>query len=99
MKDKNKNEEKSDTMFKVVMFIIVFILPVFLMGLVAKCTGSKYDIFNDDPWEPRHTQVIKPMKKNVNVIIFPSSAIAYNINNVYFCTSIQRDVVASTYQY
>ena len=77
-----KKERKSNTSFYIVLIILVFIVPMILMGMVQKCTGSKYSPFNNAPWSPRHTQVVKPVKNNVNNSIFTPSSACYIINKV-----------------
>ena len=54
---KRKEERKATWGTGIVIFFLLFILPVFLMGLVQKCTGSKYDLFedNDTEWQYKHT--------------------------------------------
>ena len=64
--DKNKiaqiKKDKKDNRNFWIFIIIVGIIMYMFMGLIAKCTESKFDPFEDNkPWEPRHTQIYRQM--------------------------------------
>ena len=75
IKKEKKKEEKSSCVVVIILFVLVFLLPAFIMGVIQKCTGSKFNPLEDDhtPWTPRHTQIQKPMQNNVNAFIFTLS--------------------------
>lgn len=76
IKKERENEEKSSCIAKIFLFVLLFVLPIFIMGLVQKCTGSKYNPLEDNtPWSPRHTQLQKPSQNNVNSCTFHTFAI------------------------
>ena len=55
-----KKDKKANRNF-LIFIIIVGVVIYMLMGLIQKCTGSKYNPLEDNntPWEPRHTQIHK----------------------------------------
>ena len=63
---------KDDDNKSLIVFIIIMIFAgTFFMGLIQKCTGSKYNPMEDrSPWQPRHTQMQKPIKSFVKEVNF-----------------------------
>lgn len=60
--EKNDKEPKGC----VCKFILCIILVLAAFFLVSTCGG------NSAPWQPRHTQLVNPDLKNVNILIFTS---------------------------
>ena len=85
-----------------VFIIIVGIVIYMFMGLIQKCTGSKYNPLEDNrPWEPRHTQLYKhkePYNKiwisaKCNSELLGSSALyIMGTNNVIGCSTYEMAV-------
>ena len=57
IENKRKEERKATWGAGIVIFFLLFVLPIFFMGLVQKCTGSHYSPFedNDTEWQYKHT--------------------------------------------
>ena len=52
-----KKDKKVNRNFGIFIIIVGIVVCMF-MGLIQKCTGSKYNPLEDNtPWEPRHTQL------------------------------------------
>lgn len=76
-----KKEKKEKTKFYIILLILVFIVPILLMGMIQKCTGSNYNPLEDNtPWEPRHTQIYNPVH-NANHEITTESSCSYVSEN------------------
>lgn len=57
-----KKDKRENMKIHIILVIVVFIVPIFLMSMIQKCTGSHYNPLEDNtPWEPRHTQIYKPV--------------------------------------
>lgn len=65
--EKKDNDNKS-----LIVFIIIMIFAgTFFMGVFQKCVGSKHNPLEDSsPWQPRHTQIEKPVLNVVNELNF-----------------------------
>ncbi len=54
---KRKEERKATWGTGIIIFFLLFVLPIFIMGMVQKCTGSHYSPFEDNntEWQYKHT--------------------------------------------
>ena len=54
---KDKKDNRNFWIFIIIVGVVIYMI----MGLIQKCTGSKYNPLDDNSqWEPRHTQLYTP---------------------------------------
>lgn len=63
--DKEEKEKASNGKSCLHMILCVIIV-IAVLALIGKCSDNT-------PWQPRHTQIQKPMQNNVNAFIFTLS--------------------------